>query len=307
MITHYFRTLKDKELKVCDEPRKGTWTHVVAPSEEEFETLVEQFDLDEAIAADASDFFEVPRFEQEEGVLYFFTRYPFDERDEDIDTAPLLIVVGGSFVLTIAQRDVPFLSAFIDGKKPIATTQKTKLFIQFMGALTTAFEAELTHMRRSVYRDRSRVRDIKGRDIQRLVSYEHQLNDAIAAMTPTNASLQHLTTGNHIEMFSDDLELTEDLMIANNQLMESARAVLKTIQNVRGASEAMLTQRLNNTIQMLTALTVVLTIPTIIASLYGMNVPLPLGERPYAFWLVLGVIAAVMALVVRYFSKRHWF
>lgn len=307
MITHYFRTLKDTELKVYDDHRAGTWTHVIEPTNEELIKLVEDFGLDAAIMEDAKDFFEVPRFEREGNVSYFFTRYPFDERDEDIDTAPLLIVMGESFVITIAQRDVPFLQQFISGKKVIHTTQKTKLFLEFMEALTKAYDKELTRMRRAVYRDRTRVRDIAGRDIQRLVSYEHALNDTISAVVPTNAWLQQLASGNYMQLYNEDVELMEDLMIDNSQLIDSTKSLLKTIQNVRGASEAILTQRLNKTIQMLTALTIILTIPTIIASIYGMNVTLPLGEHPYAFWIVLVIIVSAVALVVHYFIQRKWF
>ena len=96
-------------------------------------------------------------------------------------------------------------------------------------------------------------------------------------------------------------------MIANDQLVESAKSVLKTIQNVRSATESTLTQSLNNTIKLLTALTVVLTIPTIVSSLYGMNVVLPLEGHPYAFWLILILIVAVMTLVSHYFMRKDWF
>jgi magnesium transporter len=215
--------------------------------------------------------------------------------------------MGESFVLTIGQREVPFLERFISGKESVVTTQKTKLFIQFMATLTSAFDMELTGMRRAVYRDRTRVRDIKGRDIQRLVSDEHHLNDIIAAVVPTNAWLQQLTTGNFIQLYNEDVALMEDLMIANSQLIDSAKSILKTIQNIRNATEAILTQKLNNTIQTLTALTIILTIPTIVASLYGMNVPLPLAGHPYSFWLVLVFIVTVVALVAHFFRQKRWF
>lgn len=307
MITHYFRTLKDTELKTYDEVRAGVWTHVVTPQDAELEEVINTYALDTSIVTDIKDFFEVPRFERVGTVSYFFTRYPFDEKDEDIDTAPILIVVGESFVLTIVERDAPFLAPFISGKKELYTTQKTKLFIKFMSALTSAYEYELTRMRKAVYRDRTRVRRISARDIQRLVSYEHKLNDTISAMVPTNAWLKQLTTGSHLQLYKEDVELMEDLMIANNQLVESAKSVLKTIQNVRSATESMLTQNLNNTIKLLTALTIILTIPTLVSSLYGMNVPLPLATHPHAFWLIVVLIVAVIALVSHYFIRKRWF
>lgn len=307
MITHYFRTVKDLELKTVDEIRTGLWTHAVVPTDDELSVLIEAYGLDYPIVADSKDFFEVPRFERSGSVSYFFTRYPFDEKKEDTDTAPLFVAIGESFVLTIAQREVPFLKPFVEGKEEIVTTQKTKLFIQFMGELTASFDHELTRMRKAVYRDRTRVQNIRGQDIQRLVSYEHKLNDTLSAIVPTNAWLQQLTAGAHIQMYKEDVALMEDLMIANSQLADSARSVLKTIQNIRSASEAILTQQLNTTIKMLTAVTIILTIPTIVGALYGMNVRLPLETHPYAFWLIIVLIVAVMALITHYFIQKRYF
>src|SRR5690606_40623720 len=98
MITHYFRTLKDSELKKLETVRTGIWTHVVDPTRDDLAYLKQEFALDELMLDDATDFFEVPRFEREGSIAYFFVRYPFDEKTEDTDTAPLLIALGESFV-----------------------------------------------------------------------------------------------------------------------------------------------------------------------------------------------------------------
>ncbi len=306
MITHYFRTLKDSEPKVLDKSRNGVWTHVVNPTDEEMQEVVEEYHLDETVLADARDFFEVPRMERSQGATYFFTRYPFDQKQEDTDTAPLLIVMGESFVLTMALKEVPQFKQFFDGGVEFHTTQKAKLFIQIMTAITNSFEKKLIFLRREVYKDRTRLRNIGSLEIERFVNYEHELSDMISALVPTNAWLQQVTNGNYIQLYDQDVELMEDLMIGNNQLVESARSVMKTIQNVRNATEAILTNRLNGTIKTLTVLTIILTIPTIVASLYGMNVPIPLSENPFAFGLVLIFIAALLLLAVALFKKYEW-
>jgi magnesium transporter len=303
MITHYFRTLKDERLKEVSDVRTGVWTHVVSPGEVEIENLIKDFGLDRSIVADVQDLFEVPRFERSASIAYFFARYPYDDKDEDIDTAPLLIVMGESFVLTIAQRKVPFIEALIK-KGEIITTKKTNLFIHIMSGLTKSFDTELVRMRKAVHKDRVRLQNIGTNDIARLVGYEHALNEAIAAIIPTNAWLQQLTAGHHMQLFSDDVEMMQDLMIANSQLVDSSKMLLKTIQNVRGATEAILTQNLNNTIKLLTALTIILTVPTVVSSLYGMNVSLPLADNANAFWAILVLIFALVALMVYYFAKK---
>jgi len=306
MITHYFRTLKDTELKELPETRSGVWTHAVNPTDEELELLTKEYALDDAILEDAKDFYEVPRVEHSGGVTYFFTRYPYDQNEEDVDTAPLVIVMGESFVLTIVLKNVPQFKRFIDGKVEVHTTQKTKLFIQMMDSVVGSYDRKLVRLRRAVHRDRAQLRQIGNREIVRLVNYEHELNDMVSALVPTSAWLEQVTESNYMQMYSDDKALMEDLMIATRQLVESARSVLKTIQNVRNASEAILTNNLNATIRTLTVLTILLTIPTIVASLYGMNIDLPLADHPYMFWLVLMFIMTVVSLVVWVFKKYRW-
>ena len=306
MISHFFKTQEDSILKTLEAPRTGVWTHVVAPTPEEFTELVSLYGVDETIIEDIKDVFEVPRFEQEGAASYFFTRYPYDVEHIDIDTAPMLIILGETYLITMSEHEVPFLQPFIEGKRAYGTTLKSTLFLEFMAELMVVYERQLTRMRKLVYRDMGRVRSIRGRDIQRLVFLEQELNENISALVPTYVWLQHLTKGNYIQMFSEDHELLEDLLIANSQLVDSAKSILKTIQNIRGASEAILTQNLNNTIRMLTATTVILTIPTLVSSLFGMNVVLPFQNHPYGFWLVLIIIGTAVALTVHFFLKNRW-
>ncbi len=291
---------------MLDAPRTGVWTHVVAPTENELKSIFDLYALEHTIVEDIKDFFEVPRFEQWGSVSYFFTRYPCDVPDLDIDTAPILIILGESFLITIAEQDVPFLSPFIGGKSEFATIQKTKLFLDFMSALIVSFERKLTKTRRMVYRDLGRVRSIRGRDMQRLVFLEQELNETISALVPTNAWLQHLTKGNYIHMFAEEREVLEDLLIDASQLVDSAMSILKTIQNIRSAAEATLTQSLNYTIRMLTAFTIVLTIPTLVSSLFGMNVTLPLQNHPHAFWLIIVLIVTAVSLTAYFFRTNRW-
>ncbi len=306
MITHYFKTVKDSEIKTIESPRTGVWTHVVDPSDEEIKQVVGEYALDEAIVEDARDFYEVPRMERSGGVTYFFTRYPYDDKEEVIDTAPILIVMGESFVLTVVLREVPQFKAFLEGRVDFNTTQKAKFFIQIMDMMTKSYELELTRMRRAVHRNRTKLRRIGPRDIQRLVNYENELNNMVAAVVPTNTWLNQVTGGNYMQLYNEDVELMEDLMIANSQLVDSARQVLKTIQNVRGASEAIMTSALNSSIRTLTVLTILLTIPTIVASLFGMNVPLPMMNNPLAFWIIAVFIMLLVTATVLIFKKNEW-
>lgn len=307
MIKYYFRTIKDKVIKEIPDLRTGTWIHAEGVSSEELGGLAEKLGLDMSILEDAQDFFEVPRLERANGATYFFTRYPYDEPTEDIDTAPLLLVIGESYVLTVSKREVPQLAKILSGQTEVQTTRKTKLFIQIMQAITYSFEWQLVRLRRAVHKDRVKLRKIGNQEIVRFVNYEHKLNDMVAAVLPTNVALQQVMHGNYMPVFADDKELVDDLRIDNTQVVESARTLLKTIQNVRNASEAILANNLNNRIKTLTVLTIVLTIPTVISSLLGMNVPIPLADKPYAFLVVVALVAVAVVAAIWYFKRNDWF
>ncbi len=307
MITYYFRTIKDTELKKLDAVRTGVWVHAESPTPEEIKKLQADFGLDEDIMEDAEDFFEVPRLEKSDGGTYFFTRYPYREIKEDSETAPLLIIMGESFVLTVALRPVPFLERFLSGKEAVVTTQKAKFFILMVEALTQAYDSELIKLRKAVQKERVRLTKIGMKGIERLVQYESRLNSMVDALVPTNAWLQQVPKGNYMQLFADDIDDMEDIIIANNQVVNQARSILKTIQNMRGGIEAIMTSRLNNSLSILTVLTILLTVPLVIASFYGMNITLPLQESPFAFFYILATNGVILAILIWFFQKKGWF
>jgi len=307
MITYYFRTIKDTELKILDEARAGVWIHVTAPTTTDIEILRTQFGIDEDILEDAQDFFEVPRVERVGTLTYFFTRYPYHDEQNDADTAPLMMVVGETFILTLSPRPVPVLERVIAGRIPVVTTQKSKLFIQFMTLFIRSFDIELIRLRKAVHKDRGRLREIGMRGVERLVALENRLNGIVEALLPTTQWLQLVAKGSYLQLYSDDIEDMQDLVIDGNQVVDSARSILKTLQNMRGGLEAILSSRLNNSLSVLTVLTILLTVPLVVASLYGMNVSLPFQEQSWAFLFIIGFNAIALVILVYIFRKKHWF
>lgn len=307
MITYYFRTIKDEEVKELPEPRTGVWVNVVNPDEEELVALTKTFSLNEDVIEDARDPYEVPRLERSQGATYFFTRYPFKGEQQENSTVPLLIVVGESFVITISPRELPLFKKMIAGEEEVYTTQKAKFFIKIMDTITHAFDRELLRLRKNVHKDRVRIQSIGTREIERLVQYENVLNNMIDALLPTNTGLQQITSGSYMQLFNEDVEEMQDLVIANGQVVNSARSVLKTIQNIRSSTEAIMTSKLNTSLSVLTVLTILLTVPLVIASLYGMNVELPFKDGKYTFYGILVFNVLILAVLVALFKKKDWF
>lgn len=306
MISHYFRNDETEALQTLDEACHGVWTHVVSPTDEELRSLIEQYSFDDVIIENSRDVFETPRFERDGAISYFFARYLFDVKDIDIDTAPILFILGEGFLVTIANRPVPFLEPFLAEKRLFSTVENTSLFLQCMSELVMTYEKKLTRTRKVVYRDVGRIRDIRVNDIQRLVFLEQELSEILSGLVPMQEWFRQLSKNTAIKMDEEDTEMLEYLLIDNSQLIDSAKSILKTIQNIRNASESILTQNLNVTIRRLTAFTIVLNIPTLVFSMFGMNIPIPFQESRHASFYVSIIVLALMLSIVYLFKRNKW-
>lgn len=237
--------------------------------------------------------------------MYVFTRVPQIEGDETT-TVPLLVAIGEQFVLTVSSRTPQLLEKFLSGKIDVYTTQKTKVLLQILFELMHSYQSSLTAINRRVRSTSVSLSRVSNEDIRQFVVFEITINDFLDALVPTEVLLRNIVTGKFFRLFEDDRELVDDLVLATGQGIELGRASLKTISNIRGGYSAIVTNDLNRVIKLLTALTIVFTIPTMIASFYGMNVPLPLAEARSAFWMILLVTAIVSAAVLGLFARNRW-
>lgn len=309
MITYYQKSVTDKKLKTLDSFRVGTWLYIEKPIDAELDLLVKDFGLDRGLLNDALDLYEVPRVEIEDDILYIFTRIPYTEKEganERIITSPLLVAVGKDFLMTLSSKSLPFLEKFSTGKINFSTTQKTRLLLQIFSEIDGAYNGFLNTISRNVRGTHVQLERIDNKDIVRLINFEVVLNEFLAALVPTSALLKNLLSGKFLKLYERDEDLVEDLFLGSGQLIESCKSNLKNIVNIRQGYSTIMTNNLNRVIKLLTALTIVLTVPTIVASLYGMNVRLPLGDSPFAFWWVVGGIGAFSAAILGIFAKNRW-
>lgn len=139
MIKIYQKTIRETELKELDEFKIGSWINVEAPTEKELDVLTERFSLDKGHLKDALDPHEVPRLEIEGETIYIFTRVPY-RKEEKITTLPLLVILGGDFLMTVARNPHNFLETFKANKvADFHTTQKVKVFIQIFSGINSVY------------------------------------------------------------------------------------------------------------------------------------------------------------------------
>lgn len=305
MITYYFSTKKGSGLETLDQFRAGAWVHVERPNEEELIELAKVFSLEEDLLRDALDPYEVPRIELDNGTTYVYTRVPVRENNS-VSTIPILLVITSECVLTITQKKLALWDRFTEEKVEFYTAQKTQFFFQIFSEITRTFNRFVTDIRKNIQRSTETFGTITNREIVQFVRYENALNGFLSALQPTNVALTNLLTGKYITLYEDDKDLVEDIFLLNGQLIESCKTNLRTIVNIRDAYSTIMTNNLNRVIKLLTVLTIVLTIPTMIASFFGMNVPLPGALSVISFPIILGGALLVSAAVLLVFYYKDW-
>ena len=309
MITYYFRAKpSDAECSQLDRFKPGAWVHVSDPTEDELVQLAESFDLELDILQDVLDENEMPRLERDGGNSYLFTRQPITNDEFRITTAPLLFVVTKSTLLTFTRERFLRLDRLIDAKVAFSTKQHVALMLRILNEIDDEYEAKLNSISRQIkeIRSRLRVEEIRNKDFVDFVTIEDVLNEFLTALVPTNAILRRLLLGRHVQLPEQDKDLVEDLQLNSEQSIEACRSTLKTIVNIREAYSTIMTNNLNRVIRLLTILTVVISIPTLITSTYGMNVALP-GEQSQLAFVGIFVASLVTSLLLLFiFRVRRW-
>jgi len=293
--------------KVQTVAKKGSWIRVTEPTENELKRLALDYNLDLDLLSDALDIYETPRIEREEGVVYVYSRYCYP-RVRDVSTEPLLLVYAKDVLITIQRVESTLLDRLAKGADPIATTQRTKAFLQILTAVNRTYEKDLDKINKQILSIRTKLRreELSNRYMVEFIDTEENLNEYLIALQPQALMLRSLVKGKYIPLFEEDEDLVEDLTLGNNELIDLISSRVKTIANIRDAYSTIIAGNLNNIFRRLTSIGVFLAVPTIIASLYGMNVILPGASSPTAFWEILGAIIGLTVLAVLVFRKLRW-
>ncbi len=308
MITNYHSAARARELSVIDEPKPGSWCHVVEPKEEELDYLAKTFNLDRDILTDATDIYEVPRVEVDAGSTYVFARYCHPEGQE-IATEPMLIIYTSSNIITIMRYNGSVLDQIINGRVPILTTQKTKTFLHMLEQINRSYRLQLNLVSKQVLQFRARLRraEISSVELVKFIEMEEDLNEFLSALQPQSLVVTALESGKYMKLYEDDKDLVEDILLSTNELVELAKSRVRTVINIRQAYDAIATTNLNRTFKRLTSIAIFLSVATVISGLFGMNVDgIPFRNSEYGFWIVAIVISAIVYAAIRFFRYRRW-
>jgi len=308
MIKTYFKTKNATALKLIKEIRDGAWINGENIIDEDLDFIEKLTGLERHDLADILDPYELPRVERQDGNLIIFIRTPKDPQGKSgekfLHTESLTIICNDKYFITLSPSRNNIVRSILDGDFPAATTQRSKLLIYILLRSSQLFTKEIRQLRRGLLKRQQYVRRVSDADIIDLVEDEEILNQYVSALIPLNKVLETISHGKFLQLFDDDNDLFEDMIISTRQSLDLCLTSIKSIKSLLESYQIIFTNRLNRRIQVLTLLTILLTIPTVVGSIYGMNIKLPFGNDPLAFWYVMGFIVLLTVGFMFFYKKK---
>lgn len=305
MIEIYFKTVRDSEFNKIDEFRPGSWVYVREASLDDLNYVSRETGLDLADIRDSLDRYELPRIEQIKDNIILFIRHP-GEQEFGFYTQTLTIILTSSFVIAISPTRSEIIENLISSNTGLTTTQKSKLILHILLKITQDFTNSIKRTRHAILGYEAATEVVDNNAIIVLTKNEEILNQYLTALVPVRGVLETLEQGRYITFYEDDFNLLNDLMNAIRQSEDVCRVNIKSIRSLRDSYHIIFTNNVNRTIKLLTALTIIFSIPTIISSIYGMNISLPFQKNPYAFLVIMGLTALASILSIFLFLKKKW-
>lgn len=306
MITTYYNTARKDKLKELTEFRVGSWIHIDNAAEEDVHKIAELTSLEYEDLSDGLDIQESPRIERENGCLLLFIRHP-TTGSSGLHTSTLTIVLTEKYLITISPNQCPFIQEMITKGPGAATTQSAKLLILILLNVSQSFSREIRLLRRNhVSQQQKEIEQVDNNDIVQLTRDEHVFNQFLSALSTMKMIFEQLLSGRYVTFHEDDADLLEDLLNSIRQSYDVCLINLKSIRSLRDSYQIIFTNNLNRTIKTLTTLTIILTVPTIIGSLFGMNVHLPLEDHPFAFVIIILTAIGMAGIITLLFRLKRW-
>ena len=266
----------------------GCWIALTNPTASEIMDIADAYQIDPDHIKAPLDEEERSRIEVEDEYTLILVDIPSIEERNGKDwfvTIPLAIITNNDVLITVCLEDTPVLTSFMDGRvRDFHTFMKTRFILQILYRNATQFLQYLRIIdRKSEVIERKLHQSQKNEELIELLELEKSLLYFTTSLRSNEVVLEKLMRIDKIKKYPEDTELLEDVIIENKQAIEMA---------------------------FLATVTAVLSIPTMVASFYGMNVNtkgMPFADSPYGFLTVIGLALALSLLVAYIFNKKDFF
>jgi len=315
-LIQIYRSKKDTDpavTEIVEQPCDGAWIRMTGPTEAELAGIAESCCIPMDFLKAALDEEERPRIDVEDGVVLIVLDIPIvteNDMSRTLTTLPLGIVIAEHRVVTVCNRQTPILDDFIAGKvRHFHTVKKTRFLFQIFYRNASAYLHHLRQIERSISSIETELhRSMKNEKLFQMMELEKSLIYFSTSLKSNEAVLERILRTKPLKMYEDDAEFLEDVIIENKQAMEMSQIYLHILNGMTGAFATIISNNLSIVMKFLASITIIIAIPTMIASFYGMNVAdLPLKDQPFAFETIFMFSVMISVLLGLFMWRKRFF
>ena len=294
----------DDHLTEINTLEKGCWVHLQNPTREEIDGLNARFAIDPTYLQAALDEEESARIERDGDQTLIIVDIPYVEPDGNgysFTTIPMGIVMVDDVIITVSTRESTIITDFTEERiRGFWTFKRTRFLLQLLYRNASRFLHYLKQIEKSSGFVQERLQaTMRNQELLQMMKLEKSLVFFSTSLKSNEMVLEKMLRMDMLRKYPDDSDLLEDVIIENKQAMEMCSIYRDITSGTMDAFASIISNNLNTVMKILTSFTVVLAIPTIFASLWGMNVGVPFQQNPFGFWIVLGI--AILASIAVFF------
>lgn len=295
-----------------DKVESGCWINVIDPTTDEIEYLA-ALGLPQDFITYPLDIDERSRTEREDdGTILILLRIPFFQglkKDIPYTTIPLGIVLTNSFIMTVCRWQNDIIQDIVSGRvKALSTNKRNRFVLRILYNTAVKFLAYLREINKTVDMLEDQLQlSMKNKEVLELLKYQKSLVYFTTALKGNVLMLERLQRSQLFHMYPDDEDLLEDVITENQQAIEMTNISSNILSSMMDAFASIISNNLNVVMKFLASATIVLSLPTIVTSYFGMNVDLPFQGDPLAYIIIIGLCLAFSGVIIIVFFKRGWF
>jgi magnesium transporter len=304
-----FRTKKEPDpalTEYVDTIEEGAWIRLFEPTEAELAVVAGQCGIPPEFLKASLDEEERPRIDTDDDAVLIVMDIPVTSEFEGISTLtthPLGIIIKKNYIITVCSRRAQILDDFISGKvRHFSTFKKTRFLFQIFYRNSSNYLGHLRQIEKTISNIEVELhRSMKNESLFQMMELEKSLIYFSTSLKSNEGVLERILRTKPLRMYEEDAEFLEDVIIENKQAMEMSQIYLQVLNGMTGAFATIISNNLNIVMKFLASVTIIIAIPTMIASFYGMNVNLPFSQQSFAFEMIFTVsviISVAMGLLM---------
>lgn len=309
MVKIYNTNLETNKTEKIKKIQKGCWINLVSPTEKEIKEVCENVNIGEEFIRYPLDYEEQARIDQEDDAVLFVIDVPtieYNNENKVYTTMPLgMIVVRDDYFITVSLKKSKVIESFEAGIiKNMYTYKKTRFILQILYYNSSHFLNLLKQINKETeIAENVLQKSMKNKELIKLLTLEKGLVYFTTSLRSNEAVMEKTLRGKIVKMYEEDEDILEDAIVENKQALEMSKVYSNILNGTMDAYGSIISNNLNSVMKYLTSVTIVLSLPTMIGSFWGMNVALPLSENPCAF-LILIVLSLIISLTVAIALRR---